>query len=276
MSSSDVVRVRWQAADGLELVGAALTTQGPVRALNEDSVLVAPPVFLVADGMGGHQAGDVASRLVADRFAELAGSGVVTPERVSACLDQCRDEISRLVGSGTAAPGTTVVSAVWIVDEDRAYWLIANIGDSRAYVWREGDLRQLSHDHSVVQEMLDSGGITESEARVHPERHVITRALGARMKAPVDYSLLPVEPGSRLLLCSDGVCGPLTDEALSYHLTRFPEVGAAASALVDAAVSAGGRDNLTAVVIDVMGAPDAGVVEETVGNPVAHNGKEVE
>jgi PPM family protein phosphatase len=229
----------------------AASMAGAARGSNQDSFLVAPPMFVVADGMGGHLSGDVASRIVVDRFADLVTTAELSVEQVSACIDRCQDEVGGLVAADGPAPGTTLVAAALIRREGASHWLVANVGDSRAYRWAEGQLRQISHDHSVVQELIDAGRIDAEQARSHPERNVITRAIGID-HVGADYSLMPLGLGSRLLLCSDGVSSALTDLEIGAVLADADDPGEAARRLVADARGAGGVDDATAVVVDVV------------------------
>ncbi|WP_229051840.1 PP2C family serine/threonine-protein phosphatase [Aeromicrobium sp. Leaf350] len=238
---------------GVTLVAAGATHEGAVRRHNEDAWLVSPPVYVVADGMGGHAAGDVASRLVIEAFAELAGRDDVTAPDIERVLESSRAAVSALATSPVTAPGSTVIAAVYVVERGRGYWLLVNIGDSRAYLLTPERLEQVSHDHSLVQEMIDAGEIDEREARVHPDRHVITRAIGAVDDAAADFTLMPARGGTRLLLCSDGLTGELDDERIERVLRGGASAGVTAARLVAAAVEAGGHDNVTAIVIDVIG-----------------------
>lgn len=231
--------------------------RGRVRALNEDSMLAHPPVFLVADGMGGHEAGDVASRLAVEEFAQLAGLTAVDPADVHACF---RRAAQRIRAAFERREGGTTVAGVALGEHDGlAHWLVFNVGDSRVYRWADGELTQLSVDHSVVQELVDSGVLTSAAAERHPERHVLTRALGTGADPEPDYWMLPARPGDRLLICSDGVTNELPAADLAQVLAGGGDGAATAAALVRLAVEAGGRDNATAVVVDAhAGAADSG------------------
>jgi protein phosphatase len=248
----------------VELHHGAATDVGTVRDTNEDAFLVAPPVFVVADGMGGHDNGDVASRIVVEEFARLAEAGYPPEEGplvVGETLEACQRRITQYAAeSGSQvrrAPGTTVVAALLVEEDGAPAWLLVNLGDSRIYVVADGALRQVSTDHSVVQELVDSGQITPEEAAAHPERHVITRALGGPRLEPADYFVLPAGNVQRLLLCTDGVSGLVQEEELAEILTTSRDPRDAADGLVAAALRAGGDDNATAVVVDVVGlAPD--------------------
>ncbi|NYI46694.1 protein phosphatase [Nocardioides aromaticivorans] len=235
------------------LVYSAGSHPGRIRTVNEDSSLVAPPVFLVADGMGGYARGDVASRLVVEAFEPLSARARVEPGDVEAAIAAAQVRVSALAAEFTTAPGSTLVAAAYVLQDGHGYWLVANLGDSRAYSYAHGVLEQISKDHSVVQELIDAGRITREEAIGHPERHVITRAIGALTDAEPDFSLVPAGPGSRLLLCSDGLTSELSDTALVHILTGQLPPDEVVATLVDAAVAAGGHDNVTVVVVDVEG-----------------------
>jgi protein phosphatase len=244
----------------VQLHHGAATDVGLLRETNEDAYLVAPPVFVVADGMGGHEHGDVASRIVVEEFARLAERGFEPTrgrEAVTAALEASQRRIGELASPGPGprrTPGTTVVAALLVEDADGApAWLLANLGDSRIYAMAAGELRQVSVDHSVVQEMVDSGEITAAQASAHPERHVITRALGGPVLEPADFFELGLAEAERLLLCTDGVSGLVDDARIAEILTQSPDPRDAADRLVAAALDAGGDDNATAVVVDVVG-----------------------
>jgi serine/threonine protein phosphatase PrpC len=247
--------------EGIELHHGSATDVGLVREVNEDAYLAEPPVFVVADGMGGHDGGDIASRIVVEEFGRLARTGY-DPRRgdevVSATLQQCQRRLQeygdthRGSDGGRWQGGTTAVVAILVEDQEPA-WLLANLGDSRIYAVGRDGLRRVSVDHSLVQELVDAGQITEEEAAVHPERHIVTRALGGPDDVEPDYFLLPLDDAERVLLCSDGITGMIDDHRISELLTAEPDPGDAARSVVAAAVSAGGIDNATAVVVDVVG-----------------------
>ncbi|GIG26964.1 PP2C family protein-serine/threonine phosphatase [Cellulomonas denverensis] len=232
------------------------TDRGRVRALNEDSLLAHPPVFLVADGMGGHEAGDVASRLAVEEFAQTAGLTSVEPADLQRCFQRAaariRDAFERREG------GTTVAGVALAEQDGVAHWLVFNVGDSRVYRWSADDrqLRQLSVDHSVVQELIDAGRLDPQDAEQHPERHVLTRALGTGNDPEPDYWLLPARPGDRVLLCSDGLSNELSAEQVAVVLADGADAAETAAALVRLAVQAGGRDNTTVVVVDAHAGPE--------------------
>jgi PPM family protein phosphatase len=250
----------------VELHYGAATDVGQVREVNEDSYLAAPPLFVVADGMGGHDGGDVASRIVVEEFARLAADGYdpsrgsqAVAETLAACHERITayaEEQARRTGRDFQA-GTTAVVAL-LVEDDAPHggtpnWLLANVGDSRIYRFVDGDLEQVSVDHSLVQELVDEGMLTREEMAVHPARHVVTRALGGPELEDADYFLLPLPSAERLVLCSDGVTEMIDDDEVAAILAEATDPRDAADRLVEAAVRAGGRDNATAVVVDVMG-----------------------
>ena len=229
--------------------------------MNEDSFLSEPPVFVVADGMGGHDGGDIASQIVVEEFAVLAEAGYDPrrgPEVVTATLQQCQrrldeyGEAHRGRDGGRWRGGTTAVVAL-LVDDRGPCWLLANLGDSRIYAVVGGELVRVSVDHSLVQELVDAGQITEAEAAVHPERHIVTRALGGPDEVEPDVFLLPLADAARILLCSDGVTGMIGDDEIAGLLARHDDPLDAAERIVAAALSAGGIDNATAIVVDVVG-----------------------
>ncbi|WP_036555537.1 PP2C family protein-serine/threonine phosphatase [Nocardioides insulae] len=249
----------------LEVHHGAATDVGLVREVNEDSHLSAPPVWVVADGMGGHDGGDVASRMVVEEFSAL-GEREYDPAgataAVTAALSRAQDRIAaysaehRAAGQPHFHSGTTAVIAVLVRASHGPQWLLANLGDSRAYRFFDGTLTQVSVDHSVVQELVDAGSITPEDAAVHPDRNVVTRALGGGTPVDPDFFHLTVPAGMRLLLCSDGVSGMLDADQIASVLGETPDPRDAAERLVLAAVAEGGRDNATAIVIDVVGWSD--------------------
>lgn len=252
---TSVCNQRW--APALETDGVAVfeysagSHLGRVRAVNEDAFLAGPPVFVVADGMGGHARGDVASALVVDAFQPLVGGESVGPADLSGAITRSRVGIAAL-GEDLDAPGSTVIVAAYVIESGHAYWLVAHEGDSRAYLFSGGELRQLTRDHSLVQELVDAGELAPDEAMIHPDRHVVTRAIGALIDTEPEFSLVPVQEGSRLLLCSDGLTSELSSDSIAVLLAQSRTSKDAVDSLLRAAVQAGGHDNITAMVIDVV------------------------
>jgi len=240
-----------QPGPGLVLTYGYGTDRGLRRELNEDSYIAADPVFAVADGMGGHEAGEIASGLCVRALAEMPQ--VTTGERnITAPLLQqylVRADASIREATGARA-GTTLTGAVVVEQMGMPYWLVLNIGDSRTYRLSQGRFEQISVDHSEVQELVDAGEITAQEATVHPRRHVVTRALGTGDETEADYWLLPIEEGDRVLVCSDGLTGELSDEDILRILSTVAAPQDAVDALIQAALRSGGRDNVTAIVVD--------------------------
>jgi PPM family protein phosphatase len=246
----------------VELHYGVATDVGLVRELNEDAVLADPPVFVVADGMGGHDGGEIASRIVVEEFARLADAGYDPrsgPDAVLATFRSCQQRLRdygathRGSDGGAWRGGTTAVVALLVEDDDGPEWLLTNLGDSRIYRVSGGRLLRVSTDHSVVQELVDSGRISEEQALVHPERHIVTRALGGPDPLHPDFFSFALAEAERVLLCSDGVTDLLRDAELAELLTDNPDPRDAADQVVAAALSAGGIDNATALVIDVVG-----------------------
>jgi len=226
-------------------VGVA-TDVGRARQRNEDSYLAAAPLFAVADGMGGHRGGDVASSIAIEVLSRIPPSGgwedvgEQIQEANRAILERSRED-RRVEGMGT-----TLTAAY--IDGDEAH--LAHVGDSRAYLFRDGHLELLTSDHTLVHEMVLQGRMTEEEAEEHPQRNVLIRVLGMDDSVAVDQIRVPVREGDRLILCSDGLSSMVDDDAIGEMLSSVEDPQEAAQALVDLANRAGGLDNITAVVID--------------------------
>jgi protein phosphatase len=234
------------------------TDRGLRRELNEDSFLAQDPVFMVADGMGGHEAGEVASQLCVQTLREATmlapGNHAATAQDIQQVIEDADWRIRDATG---ARAGTTLSGAVLIEISSVPYWLVANVGDSRTYRLSQGGrFTQISVDHSEVRELVDAGQITAEEALTHPRRHVVTRALGTGEDAEADFWLLPVEDGDRLLVCSDGLTSELRDDEILSLLASRAHPQDAVEALIDAAIHAGGRDNVTVIVVDAQDAAD--------------------
>jgi len=232
------------------LVGAA-THAGLRRAVNEDSHLAEAPLFLVADGMGGHDAGAAASALVVEEFGRLVGTPSLGIQDVRDALARARRRVHALE-AGQRAAGTTL-SGVVIADVGGAgYWLTVNVGDSRTYRYSGGVLEQISVDHSVVQELIDAGELAAADAVHDRRRNEITRAIGAGSDGEADFWLVPAEPGDRMLVCSDGLSGELDGERLRRVLAETADPHEAATRLVHEAMVRGGRDNITVVIVEAV------------------------
>lgn len=234
------------------LAWAALSDTGHRRSANEDSLLARSPIFAVADGMGGHTAGDFASAAVVTRLAERLVSRFVERDAITAALRAAVDDIAQGIGTTDLGTGTTVTGVALTLVQNVPHWLVLNIGDSRVYQLVDGALHQLTVDHSIVQELIDSGAITPAEAEMHPHSNVITRAVGFNEDPVPDYCLVPVVAGSRLLVCSDGLTKELTEHGIHRFLSDGTSAHDAATQLMDAALGNGGRDNVTVIVVDVL------------------------
>jgi PPM family protein phosphatase len=229
------------------------TDTGRQRSANEDSFFVRAPIFVVADGMGGAQAGEVASRAAADAFdrdlpdAPLEKFLRETIEAANRAIhDLAREDPSR------AGMGTTITAA--IVDAANEEVSIGHVGDSRAYRLRGGRLERLTRDHSLVEEMRRKGQITDAQAEDHPQRSIITRALGPEADVEVDVQTVPAAPGDVFLLCSDGLTTMIDEERIGRLLSNTPSMKDAVATLVDDANRAGGRDNITALAFRLVDA----------------------
>ncbi len=235
---------------------AAETDTGRVRDSNEDSLLAKPPVFAIADGMGGHSFGEIASALALKSVAR--GLRRVRPGEEPAAIERAIEDANREVfkeafaRAGRTGMGTTLTCA--LVRADTIH--IGHVGDSRAYLLSGDSLAQLTADHSLVAELVRSGQLSEEEARVHPKRNVITRALGTEPSVTADTSAHSVSPGDRLLLCTDGLTGMLPDETIA-RLLAAAEPAEACRSLISAANDAGGEDNITVVVVEIDGSESA-------------------
>jgi protein phosphatase len=227
------------------------TDRGLSRELNEDSLIAVDPVFAVADGMGGHEAGEIASALCVRTLGNMPhlAPGVRTATAVA--LQKCILAADYQIRNATGGRAGTTLSGVVVAEHmGVAYWLFMNIGDSRTYRLSGGEFRQISVDHSEVQELVEAGRITREEAAVHPRRHVVTRALGTGDENEADFWLLPVRDGDRILVCSDGLTGELSDEHIFRILSTVEKPQDAVDALIKEALLSGGRDNVTAIVVD--------------------------
>lgn len=243
---------------------SAQSDVGRVRSVNEDSFLAEAPVFLVADGMGGHARGDAASQAVVETFRRHLEAGrPSSPEQVLDAIHSSNEAVRALSAEGeegTAVAGTTLTGVALVDAGDGAgfHWMVFNIGDSRVYAWDGRNLEQLSVDHSAVQELVDAGLIRADEAERHPDRNVITRAIGADDVVDPDVWLIPAAGRQVFLICSDGLSKEVDDEQLAQILAG--DTGHAvglAGELVEAALEHGGRDNVTVIVVESdLGAND--------------------
>ena len=236
----------------LLVASASATHTGARRTLNEDAHLAASPLFLVADGMGGHEAGERASAAVIEQFGMLVGHESLALEDVRATLARSRAAVEALASGGSARAGTTLSGVVIASVDGMGDWLSLNIGDSRTYRFADDRLERITVDHSVIQELLDSGEITAEQAATDARRNIITRAIGAGSTGDADYWLFPAELGDRMLVCSDGLTSELSEERIRDVLAHESDPQRAADILTIEAVTAGGRDNITVVIVDAV------------------------
>lgn len=225
------------------------TDAGCVRERNEDSLVVSPPLFAVADGMGGHAAGDVASEVAVSTLMKFTPTNATVDDLGQAVINANMAVIDEARKAGLEGMGTTMTAAI----VDKSHISIAHVGDSRAYLLHHGKLQQITRDHSLMADMIEAGRITPEEARHHPNRSIITRALGSDPSMQPDLYELIASPGDRLLLCSDGLHSMIEDEEIQSILARTRDPQRCASALVNAAIAAGGLDNVTVVIADIAG-----------------------
>jgi protein phosphatase len=234
---------------------AGLTDTGRKRRQNEDAFVCEPPLFAIADGMGGAQAGEVASRLAAAAIEEGA-TAIAGEEGVATVVRAANTRIFERAVHDPAVAGMGTTATVAVVSEEAGTVTLAHVGDSRAYLYRAGALEQLTTDHSLVGELVRSGRLTEAEAAVHPHRSVITRALGTDAEVEVDTLTVEVAPGDLVLLCSDGLSAMVRDEEIVRVLEATGGAPReAAEALVAAANDAGGEDNVTVVLFELLSEP---------------------
>ncbi len=236
-----------------------ITDVGVVRQANQDAAMANGSLFVVADGMGGHRGGEVASGITTVHFnsTESVGSVQELHDAVHAA-----NELIRARGEkdpDLTNMGTTVV-AMGVLPTSEAdetlRFAAANVGDSRLYLFENGELQQISRDHSLVAELARAGQITEEEAATHPQRNVVTRALGPESDVEVDTWELPARLGQRYLLCSDGLINEVSDATISEKLGSIDDPAAVAKTLVDLANESGGRDNITVLILDVVEAEE--------------------
>jgi serine/threonine protein phosphatase PrpC len=253
------------------LHSAGLTDPGRRRRHNEDAYVSEPPLFAIADGMGGAQAGELASRLAAAEVGRSEASGLSGGDRVLALIEAANRSVYERAAGDQSVSGMGTTMTVALVEDDQVW--VGHVGDSRAYLLRDGALEQVTEDHSLVAELVRSGRLTPDEAGDHPHRSVITRALGTDPDVAVDVMPVPTQPGDVFVLCSDGLTSMVDDDAILRLLEQHREdLDAAARALVDKANEAGGEDNITVVLFEVAGSAKA--VEETGELPLRREDEE--
>lgn len=252
----------------MKLQWGSATDVGKVRTSNEDALLAEAGLFAVADGMGGHNAGEVASALAITTLRAALRNGVTGHDHLRDLIQQANSVIytASLDDSTQRGMGTTLTVVAVVQGQDRLV-LVGNVGDSRTYLLRGGTMSRVTQDHSYVQELVNEGVISEEDARTHPRRNIVTRALGIDRNVSVDIAPLEVSIGDRLLLCSDGLVDEVDDDEIAAVLRSHDDPAAAAERLVASANSGGGRDNTSVVVVDVL--PDDAIAPVDNTRPVA-------
>lgn len=239
----------YDAGTTTQLMWGARSDVGCVRSHNEDSYLVQSPLFCVCDGMGGHAAGEVASSIAVETIAKTAPH-TADPALLGAAIEAANAAVIEAALNGLGKPGMGCTATAAYIEGNTI--AIAHVGDSRAYLLHDGTLIRVTRDHSYVEELVDAGEITADEARVHPNRSVITRALGSDPTMYADHFSLNIEEGDRLILCSDGLSSMIPDGEIENIATQSSTAQICTDNLVDAALAAGGSDNCTVVVVDVV------------------------
>jgi protein phosphatase len=236
---------------GVSLQCGSRTDVGRKRSENEDSLLAASPVFIVTDGMGGLEAGHRASAAVIAEFQGCVGCTSVPAGDVVAAVDRAHSAVRAVANTTVRGAGSTLTGLVLVDHENTPHWLVVNVGDSRVYRLHGGQFQQLTVDHSLTQERIDDGSLLRADIATFARRNVITRAMGADHSV-ADYWLRPVVTGERLLVCSDGLTGELTDESIKAGLTLGGTTQQTADLLLAGALEHGGSDNISVIVIDVV------------------------
>lgn len=241
----------------LELQWSEITHRGRRRDANQDAVLAAFPLFVVADGMGGHIGGEIASASTVDRLKAVAAKGDVSPKTIEKALARAVTDIAAHPEATDEGTGTTVTGVFLDLTGDEPTWVTLNVGDSRVYLYRDGGLAQVTTDHSVVQELIAAGRLSPEEAENHPYGNVITRAVGPSEGVSPDYVRLEVIDGDRFVICSDGLTKELTDYGILHFLLQHDDPTEAVDDMLEAALENGGRDNVSIIVVNARRTFDA-------------------
>jgi len=250
-STAHAREVALASGDTVVLSWAGATDTGRRRENNQDSLLAEFPLFVVADGMGGHAGGEIASQRTIARLEEAVAAGEITTQTIETALVAAVKDITAHPDTTDEGTGTTLTGVFFTLVDDDARWVSLNIGDSRVYLLRDGVLNQVTTDHSVVQELITAGRLSPEEAEGHPYSNVITRAVGVSEALPPDYREFSVQDGDRFVICSDGLTKELTDYGIQHFLGLNSTAEGAVDAMLSAALENGGRDNVTIIVVDV-------------------------
>lgn len=245
---------------------AAATDQGRRRDSNQDAFLAEYPLFVVADGMGGHAGGEIASQSTIARLGALVQDGDVSAASIEQALALAVQDIAAHPETTDEGTGTTLTGVYLDLAADPPRWVSLNIGDSRVYLLRGDRLAQITTDHSVVQELISSGRLSPEEAEGHPYSNVITRAVGVSELIPPDYLGIEVQDGDRFVICSDGLTKELTDYGIQHFLRENEDPAPAVDAMVEAALENGGRDNVTIVIVQIVDRLADSAVESVVAD----------
>lgn len=247
---------RHELAEPMLVKWGASSDTGTLRVQNEDSFLAQEKIFVVADGMGGHNAGEVASAMAIKMLADAQANGIADAGQLAKIIEQINHSIFQAAANQTDQRGMGTTLAVLALTPNETTKevsaAVANIGDSRTYLFRNDEFRQVSVDHSYVQDLVSEGLITREEARTHARRNIVTRALGIEPIVAVDTWTLPLIAGDRYVLCSDGLVDEVSDEAIEKCVKQKIEPQKIADQLVAIANTNGGRDNITVIVVDVI------------------------
>lgn len=238
----------------METESGSATDIGRVRKHNEDAILTLAPLYVVADGMGGHEAGEVAAQIAVETIAAHLPR-YSSSQALGRAIKAANREVFRGVSDGRGRPGMGATVTAAVVQGSSI--AIGQVGDSRAYLLHHGRLQRITRDHSLVADLVAEGRITEVEARYHPNRSVVTRALGSDPDMEPDLYEVDAAPGDRLLICSDGLNSMIEDDLIERILIEFADPQIAADKLIEAANRAGGHDNISAIVVDIT-SPEAG------------------
>lgn len=248
----------------VHVTSGSRTDTGNRRSVNEDALLAEYPVFIVADGMGGHEAGDLASAAVVEVFRPFVGRDDLRPEEVADAVERAHSAVATIASGTQRGAGSTLTGVVAVQQEGQRRWLIVNVGDSRVYRLLAERLEQLTIDHSVAQELVDAGQLTREQMSTYEGRNVITRAIGGE-RSRADFWLIPIVTGERIVVCSDGLTGEISDEALRAGLMMGGSPAQTAQSLVTQALAHGGRDNISTIVMDVIAGGISPRLEDTTG-----------
>jgi len=241
---------------------AAKTDTGRKRRRNEDAFVLAPPLFAVADGMGGAQAGEIASKLAAAALEDTDPGRLTGPEKVASLIQEANRRVHERSSSDPATSGMGTTMTVALVEDGGV--VIGHVGDSRAYLVRGGEIEQITEDHSLVNELLKSGKLSSVEAETHPQRSVITRAVGTDPDVDVDSFIVEPQDGDVFLICSDGLTDMVADDAILDTVERYRgNLDRATKQLVAAANKGGGEDNITVVAFSIGGQAGAADLGDT-------------